>query len=215
MSGEKKKPKKDGVLPGGGVGESKLQQDEEEEAMKRAQRRRRRMRDELRAEEEAEQLRNLLARLQYAKYVASVAAKDALQWPLLSAAERVTLKERVGPAPQHPNPRMTARGYKSTQKVDIDHEADLQAWKALQAEVYQSMQAEKGRFDGADEGDEGDDSPAELVVSTSADKDEDDTSGGGTGALAKKADAGGPNVGGKRKQGGVSGASGKKNRPAP
>ena len=171
MSGKKKKPKKDGVLPGGGVGESKLQQDEEEEQLRkdfRAQKRRKRMRDELRAEEEAQQLRNLQARLQYAEYVASVAAKDALQWPLLSAAERVTLKERVGRAPQHPCPRMTARGYKSTEKVDIDHEADLQAWKALQAEVYQSMQAEKGRFDGADEGDEGDDSPAELVVSTSA-----------------------------------------------
>ena len=185
MSGKKKKPKKDGFLPW---------KDEAEMRENRAWRGRRRRRLMLRAEaeqlrilaleQEAEQLRNLHARLYYAR------------WPLLSAAERVTLKERMG-APQHPIPRNTVREYKRQAP-----------WQALQAEIDQSMQAEKGRFDGADEGDEGDDSPAELVVSTSADKDEDDTSGGGAGALAKKADAGGPNVGRKRKQGGVSDASG-------
>ena len=183
MSGEKKTAKKDGVPPGGGAVESKLQQEEEE--MREA--------DEFQAAKDAgfDALRKYHAARQRRQYLAQVAAEEAEQWPLLSAAERVTLKKRLGPGPSHPCPRRTVRGYKSTNKVDIDHDAALQQFERRKADLYQSM----------------------LEAKLHPEEHEDDTSGGGAVALAKKADAGGPSVGSKRKQAGVSGASGKKNRP--
>ena len=82
-------------------------------------------------------LRNYRAMLGKQEYLASVAAEEEARWPLLSASERKTLKKRVGPAPQHPAPRM-GRMHKPTPR-DAKWKEDCRAFAAKEAETYKTM----------------------------------------------------------------------------